>query len=163
MTSIAYIFFCTFVEEKTFSSRLEICLQMSTKMSQNSPKVVHFIKLFIKNFQGEGGMPPDPTSICSLHSLNRSRNPSLFAICCSRLCIMSIMWLWRRWHQLHHPLLKVSLWDAAPAFCFVCVESWRDTTPAVSPCQSQPWLSPPNQPTQLPLPFSGGRSAQLVH
>ena len=34
-----------FVEEKkTFSSRLEICFQMSTKMSENAPKVVHFTK-----------------------------------------------------------------------------------------------------------------------
>ena len=68
-----YLFFSVhFVEEKTFSSRLEICLQMSTKMSQNAPEVVHFIKNFL------GGMPPaPPQSICSL---NRSRNshPSLF-------------------------------------------------------------------------------------
>ena len=42
-----FFFFLYFVEEKTFSSRLEICLKMSAEMSQNAPKVVHFIK---KNF-----------------------------------------------------------------------------------------------------------------
>ena len=52
MTS-SYLFSSVhFVEEKTFSNRLEICLQMSTKMSRNAPKVVHFIK---KNSAGGGG------------------------------------------------------------------------------------------------------------
>ena len=50
-----YLFFSVhFGEEKTISSGLEICLQMSTKMSQNAPKVVHFIKNFM------GVMLPDP-------------------------------------------------------------------------------------------------------
>ena len=71
-----YIFFCTFCWRKNIQYT---CLQMSTKMSQNAPKVVHFIKYFL------GGMPPDPPSICSL---NRSHNShlSLFSICCSHLC-----------------------------------------------------------------------------
>ena len=57
---IKYLFFSVhFVEEKTFNSRLEICLQMSTKTSQNAPKVVYFIRYFL------GGMPPDHPSICS--------------------------------------------------------------------------------------------------
>ena len=43
-----YLFFSVhFVEEKTFCSGLEICLQMSTKMSQNAPKVVRSIKTFV--------------------------------------------------------------------------------------------------------------------
>ena len=52
-----YLFFSVhLVEEKTFSSRLEIYLQMSTKMSPNAPKVVHFIK----NFLGGWGHTPRP-------------------------------------------------------------------------------------------------------
>ena len=43
-----YLFFSVhFVEEKRFSSRLKICLHMSSKVSQNAPKVVHFIVLII--------------------------------------------------------------------------------------------------------------------
>ena len=45
---LQYLFFSVhFVEENTFISMLEICLQMPTKMSQNASKVVHFIKNFL--------------------------------------------------------------------------------------------------------------------
>ena len=50
-----YLFFSVhFFEENTFSSRLEICLQMSTKMSQNAPKVDRFVNHFL------GGHAPRP-------------------------------------------------------------------------------------------------------
>ena len=56
-----YLFFSVhFIEEKTFSCRLEICLQMSTKLSQNAPKVVHFIKNFL-----EGTCPQTPLAYAS--------------------------------------------------------------------------------------------------
>ena len=51
MTSILFYYFYFFLyillEEKTFSSRLEICFQMSAKVSQNAPKVVRRIKNFL--------------------------------------------------------------------------------------------------------------------
>ena len=66
-----FFFSIHFVEEKTFNIRLEMCVQMSTQMSQNAPKVL----------LGGVGMPPDPLSICLQRSLTRSRNsyPSLFS------------------------------------------------------------------------------------
>ena len=73
------------VEEKTFSSRLEICLQMSTKMSQNAPKVVHFIK---KKFRVVVGMPPTPPLAYARYAclIILIIVIPLFSICCSHLC-----------------------------------------------------------------------------
>ena len=78
-----YLFFSVqFVEEKTLCSRLEICLQLSTKMSQNTPKVVHFIKSFL------GGACPQTTIAYARYArlIVLVIVIPLFSICCPHLC-----------------------------------------------------------------------------
>ena len=78
---------------------------MFTKISQNTPKIVHFLT----NFLGGGGMAPHPLTICSLRSLNRSCNshPFLFHLLFSSLLYSFLT---------KSPLLLYSLLTKSPLF-----------------------------------------------